>query len=237
MTSVACVIGWIGTQTGVPIRGRVRRRRSPNPSNLDHAGQRGPTKKQQEHNLMVGPGLSSVATAGTCRMFVQLREVVCQWEVCGRVFLLCRSCDRGHRYCSHLCRTLARAFILRKARLKYAASRKGKKNNAERQRRWRQCRHEKPENFEKTVTEHSSQASPDVLYSVQHRSWKRIDACRPSLRSAQEVRLPVRTGLEHDTHRTGSGSLPVGVLRIGCCRRCGREGIVVEAIQDGSTHC
>ena len=41
---------------------------------------------------------------------------------CGQGFWLCRSCFRGHRYCSELCRDAARALQLRKAGAKYRRS-------------------------------------------------------------------------------------------------------------------
>jgi hypothetical protein len=71
------------------------------------------------------------------RAMLELREVVCAWTLCGRVFCLCPSCDRGQRYCRDECREAARASDCRRARQKYARSTSGQRNNRERQRRWR----------------------------------------------------------------------------------------------------
>ncbi len=70
-------------------------------------------------------------------MFLILREVVCSWVPCGQNFALCSACDHGQRYCSDDCRDKARRCNQRRARRKYARSEKGRKNNCERQRRFR----------------------------------------------------------------------------------------------------
>jgi hypothetical protein len=67
----------------------------------------------------------------------ELREVVCRWEGCRKVFWLCSSCDYGQCYCSDRCREAGRRRSLRRARLKYARSGRGVENNRERQRRHR----------------------------------------------------------------------------------------------------
>jgi len=64
-----------------------------------------------------------------------LREVTCQG--CGLVFWLCCACDRGQRYCSTRCREQARRESLRRDRIKYARSERGRLNNRLRQRRYR----------------------------------------------------------------------------------------------------
>ncbi len=69
-------------------------------------------------------------------MAVLLREVIC--PECEVVFWLCCACDRGHRYCSTDCRRVARRRAQHRARHKYARSERGRRNNRERQRRFRQ---------------------------------------------------------------------------------------------------
>jgi len=77
------------------------------------------------------------ALAWPDRAMLVLREVICGWAPCGRVFWLCSGCDRGQRYCKEACRESARACNQRRARRTYARSPRGCRNNRERQRRWR----------------------------------------------------------------------------------------------------
>ena len=69
-------------------------------------------------------------------MAVLLREVIC--PECDVAFWLSCACDRGHRYCSRDCRRVARRRAQHRARRKYARSERGRRNNRERQRRFRQ---------------------------------------------------------------------------------------------------
>jgi len=68
---------------------------------------------------------------------VELRQRRC--SCCGADFVICRSCDRGHRYCSRTCSMTARAESMRRARRKHRASREGRADHrdAERLRRAR----------------------------------------------------------------------------------------------------
>ena len=58
--------------------------------------------------------------------------------LCNNPALICRDCDRGQQYCSDACRHKARQNSLKRASKKYAKSRKGKLNNAQRQKRFRE---------------------------------------------------------------------------------------------------
>ena len=51
--------------------------------------------------------------------------------------ILCRACDRGHVYCTNGCAQQARKDSLQRAGARYRASRRGRLNNALRQRRFR----------------------------------------------------------------------------------------------------
>ena len=62
---------------------------------------------------------------------------------CKEVVFVCRTCDRGNRYCSEECRGAARAASLRNAARRYQRTESGRQKNAERQRRWRQRQMEK----------------------------------------------------------------------------------------------
>ena len=94
----------------------------------------------------------------------ELREVTCRQ--CGRVFYLCRSCDRGQCYCSDECRATARRAKLQRARAKYAHSARGRENNRLRQRRFRQCRYpplRSIKKIEKSVTDHPSHEGQGMM--------------------------------------------------------------------------
>ena len=56
---------------------------------------------------------------------------------CGKLVTLCRRCDRGNLYCFDGCAQLQRAESLRRARLKYQRSEKGRLNHKVAQQRYR----------------------------------------------------------------------------------------------------
>jgi len=68
---------------------------------------------------------------------VELRHRLCRR--CGLEFWICRSCDRGHRYCSRACSSQARAESLSRARKKHRNSDEGRADHRdhEQQRRER----------------------------------------------------------------------------------------------------
>jgi len=51
--------------------------------------------------------------------------------------ILCRRCDRGHVYCANGCARQARKASVQRAGARYRATRRGRLNNALRQRRFR----------------------------------------------------------------------------------------------------
>ena len=57
--------------------------------------------------------------------------------------IICRHCDRGNVYCANGCADLARAASLRRAAIRYGATRRGRHSNADRQRRFRARQREK----------------------------------------------------------------------------------------------
>lgn len=56
---------------------------------------------------------------------------------CHAQVIVCSPCDRGQRYCLDGCRQKARKASLKRASQKYQASRAGRFNNADRQKRFR----------------------------------------------------------------------------------------------------
>jgi hypothetical protein len=68
---------------------------------------------------------------------VLLRQRRCRDESCGAVFYLCRSCDRGQRYCSERCRERSRRCQRRAANLRHQRSEEGRLDHRDRQREYR----------------------------------------------------------------------------------------------------
>jgi hypothetical protein len=64
-----------------------------------------------------------------------LREARCHH--CSRIFYICRYCDRGQHYCSIECRTTRQKKIRPRANRRHQLSREGRRDHADRQRRYR----------------------------------------------------------------------------------------------------
>ena len=64
--------------------------------------------------------------------------------LCRKQTRICRSCDRGHRYCSTECSQKARQASVTAARIQYRQTDKGKKKHAERQRAYRARKKQRP---------------------------------------------------------------------------------------------
>jgi len=109
---------------------------------------------------------------------VVLRARLCSNPACRALFTVCTCCDRGQRYCSQLCRLLARQRQRRAANDRHQRSREGRLDHRDRQKRYR-CRR-----CAKSVTDQGSQsaasASPSKREEVIQRSGVaqlRIQAC------------------------------------------------------------
>jgi hypothetical protein len=64
-----------------------------------------------------------------------LREARCRH--CSRIFYVCRYCDRGQAYCSVECRITRQKTIRQRANRRHQTSREGRRDHADRQRRYR----------------------------------------------------------------------------------------------------
>lgn len=62
---------------------------------------------------------------------------------CHALTIVCRTCDRGQRYCPSTCRVQARLDSQRRASRQYQRTRRGQHANAERQRRYRERQRKK----------------------------------------------------------------------------------------------
>jgi len=68
---------------------------------------------------------------------ILLRQRFCRAQACGALFYVCRSCDRGQRYCSERCRGKARREQRRAANRRHQDSREGRLDHRDRQREYR----------------------------------------------------------------------------------------------------
>lgn len=100
-------------------------------------------------------------------MKIFLIRICCRW--CHCCFLLCRSCYRGHVYCSQACRKAGRRHSLNQAQRRYRKTQKGKKSHMESENR---RRYGKQRPCVKKMDDHTS--SP-------RRIVPSMDACRPLL--------------------------------------------------------
>lgn len=119
----------------------------------------------------LGPSASTGARYGKRATFVQ-RDFWCGWmrvvgyeiscRCCGAYFRICRSCYRGHRYCSMGCRQQGRRQIHRLAQRRYATSDEGRESLRKQQKAYR-IRRARGKSAQKTVSDPSSK---DVCWSV-----------------------------------------------------------------------
>ena len=71
------------------------------------------------------------------RSQIPLYQRRCRAEECGAVFWVCRSCDRGQRYCSAACREVQRGRQRRTANRRHQQSPEGRLDHRDRQRAYR----------------------------------------------------------------------------------------------------
>lgn len=76
-------------------------------------------------------------TAGPLELVLRRRS--CHATECGKIFYICRHCDRGQCYCSRSCRDLARRRQLREANRRHQQSPAGRLDHRDHQRAYR-CR-------------------------------------------------------------------------------------------------
>jgi len=74
---------------------------------------------------------------GDRKTFAQSHRLFC-CACCRKQVMLCRSCDRGHRYCDGDCRDVRRRESLRRAGRRYQQTPRGRANHAARQQRYLQ---------------------------------------------------------------------------------------------------
>jgi len=130
------------------------------------------------------------------------RQRVCGWHECGAIFWICRSCDRGHRYCSDCCRQKAIREQHRAANLRYRKSPEARLDQRDRQRAYR---------LRKAKHSVMDQGSPGCLSSR-----KIVNAIH-----SRPVAAPECGKSTHKTRMVHDHGTP-------CCIICGRRGLFVN---------
>lgn len=115
--------------------GRLQRPRSPNVH---------PRRVNQSIGSTLPWAVAVVQSRLRARMAVccelLLRQRFCRGSACGKVFWICRHCDRGQRYCSPLCRQQAYRQQRRRANRRHQQSTEGRLDHRDRQRDYRRRR-------------------------------------------------------------------------------------------------
>ena len=69
---------------------------------------------------------------------ISFHQLFCRAGGCGAMFFICRSCYRGHGYCSDPCRRETRRIQRREANRRYEQDPEVRKDHRNRQREWRE---------------------------------------------------------------------------------------------------
>ncbi len=126
---------------------------------------------------------------------VSEREEAVRVYLCGRcrqTVFICRSCDRGHRYCSNSCSEKSRRESVRAAGRRHQRSECGRKNNCRRQQLLRERRRGTREHAActRSATASESTSSPPDSGRVTHHTSSQAQGARFSLTGEPEfVRL------------------------------------------------
>jgi len=83
-----------------------------------------------------------------------LRQRVCRYSHCRKIFYICRCCDRGQQYCRERCRRICRREQCRAANRHHQQSEEGRLDHRDRQREYRK-------HLKKIVTDHPSADDSD----------------------------------------------------------------------------
>ena len=136
---------------------------------------------------------------------------------CGREVWICKSCDRGHRYCPGDCALEARRRSCRRAGQEHRSKEAGRLGNARRQREWYQ-RKRPSEKSGQNLTHHSSPDTgvPAIMpASVASDPFSKVEKGEP--RETQTVERTYEVVTLVDIEAALSGALPPPR-----CHFCGR---------------
>jgi ribosomal protein S14 len=140
---------------------------------------------------------------------VVLYQLVCRYEPCGKVFYICRSCFRGHAYCSYPCFKANRDKQCREANRRHQESEEGRLDHNQRQQQLyqRQVAARSGGN-EKNLTDRSSQTDCDGV-TMNFSDSRELRSTKTEFKEPQEV---------HDDKREAYPR----------CRICNRKGYWVD---------
>jgi hypothetical protein len=122
-----------------------------------------------------------------CRGEVLLLQRRCRADECGALFWICRSCDRGHGYCSEPCRRRQRREQLRRANRRHEQSPEGRLDHRDRQRTYRQRRARVTDQGRRSTALSGSIDRPDRIRAEEerHALRRRSIRCRVCGRAAR----------------------------------------------------
>lgn len=142
---------------------------------------------------------------------------------CGTRFVICRSCYRGHRYCSSECSCASRVESVRSARRRYRASPEGREDHRDRERERRKRRRVGDHSRENLRTE--TQAAPcprEVSHARTSNESQTSTAPRWRLHSIHGVRQVSRRGRNPGASKPALCLVPPSSRSGGGCVVCGR---------------
>ncbi|MDA2924032.1 hypothetical protein MYX65_05145 [Acidobacteria bacterium AH-259-L09] len=145
------------------------------------------------------------------------RQRFCRAQGCGALFWICRSCDRGHRYCSPPCREKARRQQRREANRRHQQSPEGRLDHRDRQRAYRHRR------TRARVTDQGRQ-SPWASASI---------PASPFVASLAFKKADERPEEEVDAQQRSFELRAFSHFRVVFCVVCGRSGCFVDPFQEG----
>ena len=100
------------------------------------------------------------------------RQRFCKTSKCRSLFVVCSHCDRGHQYCSRVCRRISRLDQQRVARRRYQLSPEGRLDHRDRQRAYRLRKAAIARALlTQSVTEHGSQTGAGSVTMPSPCSW------------------------------------------------------------------
>lgn len=165
-----------------------------------------------------------------CEGAPELRERTCR--ECGALFVICRSCDRGHAYCSGPCWFAARRRSLRAARRRHRMDESGRADHRDRERA-RRLRHRADEGGDHP---NAGDRERPRRHRVVDQGRKKLTSatshsCAATAASTRNGRTRPRSPAPTPLVDGWSLSKPPMAIRDRRCIVCGFRGTVVHALE------
>ena len=159
-------------------------------------------------------------------------------SACGKMFLLCRPCDRGNRYCSGACSASIRRESLKAARRRHRQSTEGRADHRDRQRDYRRRRAGVVDHGPKNLPRLTDVVLPQLRGEEDHVTTLRIAVCPKRSRTKALVAQGERARLKPTLSQPSARSRPLptssATIVLGDreeeprCASCGRIGRYVR---------